>query len=236
MNQRQRYIEDALTAYQIAGQYRALGMRTGFIEYAELSKLFVTLAWRYERYADELKVTEQAPIIREIIQEEKDMHPISRLVKVFLILLLALSISAASAQESTEVPTLEATLAPTAEVTPDPVPEQPPTQPAIDWAAVMPYLTQIVIAGITGFVVLAGAAIVIAGRGAPPWVRALLKGTIDSGFEEAEKIVDKTPEPWDNELLLDLKRKVDAIFEQMNEPVNGASGSPPHDPQPGIFG
>lgn len=129
MKQRQRYIEDALTAYQIAGQYRALSMRTGLAEFAELSKLFVTLAWRYERYADEMTVKEPTPIIRETIQEKKNMHPISRLITVFLVLLLALSMSVAVAQEETpdlSTPTLEATAAPTVEFTP--APEQPPVQ------------------------------------------------------------------------------------------------------------
>lgn len=128
MNQRQRYTEDPLTAYRIASQYRALGMRTGLDEFVELSKLFVTLAWRYERYADELTVKEPVPIIRETIQEKKTMHPISRLITVFLILLLVLSMSVTVAQESTDepTPTPEVTAAPTVEVTP--APEQPPVQ------------------------------------------------------------------------------------------------------------
>lgn len=233
MKQRQRYIEDALTAYQIAGQYRALSMRTGLAEFAELSKLFVTLAWRYERYADEMTVKEPTPIIREIIQEEKAMHPISRLITVFLIVLLMLTISVASAQESTNEPTAtpEVTTAPTAEVTPDPVPDQPPTEtPPFDWAAVMPYVTQIVIAAITGFVVLAGAAIVVAARGLPPWAKVVLKGATDSGFQYAELEVAKTEQTWDDELLRDLKKKVDAIFEQINQPTTSAPSEPP-----GIF-
>lgn len=169
-------------------------------------------------------------ILKDIKARREEMKRFP-LVGIFVIVLLALLFSVTSAQEVTpdlSTPTAEATAEPTAEVTPVPEPDQP-TFPPIDWPAVMPYLTQIILAGITGFVVLAGTAIVVAGRGAPPWVRSLFKGTVDSGFKEAEKIVDKTPETWDNELLMDLKRKVDALFEQMNQPA-------PPPTTPGNFG
>lgn len=228
MSERQQYVEEALAAYQVAGQFRLLSMRTGLEEFAELSTLYIERAWRYERYANELPVSEVKPVV----EEKKEMHPISRLITLFVILLLVLSMGSAGAQDvplETNTPdVIEGTatlvestaIAPTAEVTPVPEPEQPPVEetPTIDLSEFMPYLTQIIIAFLIGIVLLGGTAIVVAGQGMPKWARMVIKGSVDSGFEQAQKEVAKTPQTWDDELLMDLKRKVDALFERMDTP------------------
>lgn len=159
MTRRQQYIEEALAAYQVAGQYRALGMRTGLLEFAELSKLYIERAWRFERYANELPANEVKPVV----EENKEMHPISRLITLFVILLLVLSMGSVSAQDvplETNTPdVIEGTatlvssteVAPTAEVTPVPEPEQPPVvvveQPDDNTLYVLGFL---LFAGVTG--------------------------------------------------------------------------------------
>lgn len=149
-------------------------------------------------------------------------------VIILLMVMLLVSVVGAqdTAQEATAVVVEAVTVVPTEEAGPivtteapaatDEAPVEAP-DPGVNYVReFMPYITQILIAVFIGVTIIAGAGIVVAGQGMPKWGRDILKAGVNQGFELATLSVSATPGEADDELLADLKKRVDEIFARMD--------------------